>query len=130
RPNAFALGAQTIALSTGLFNLVNTRDELAFVLAHELGHIALGHSIESPANLSPESQIEQHLKDEIQADRFAVQLMKNAGIAPDSALDLLARLSHGGNKNAKVRTNIYYTLSPRLNALKSLIFQNGNLPAI
>jgi predicted Zn-dependent protease len=39
-PNAFALPGGAIALTTGLLEQVDSENELAFVLAHELGHFA------------------------------------------------------------------------------------------
>jgi Zn-dependent protease with chaperone function len=39
-PNAFALPGGTIAVTTGLLDAVESENELAFVLAHELGHFA------------------------------------------------------------------------------------------
>lgn len=38
-PNAFALATGNIYITTGLFDLICTEDELAAVLAHELAHI-------------------------------------------------------------------------------------------
>jgi Zn-dependent protease with chaperone function len=39
-PNAFALPGGTIVLTSGLLDAVESENELAFVLAHELGHFA------------------------------------------------------------------------------------------
>ncbi|MEZ4334137.1 MAG: M48 family metallopeptidase [Myxococcota bacterium] len=39
-PNAFALPGGTILVTTGLLDRIETENELAFVLAHELGHFA------------------------------------------------------------------------------------------
>ena len=43
-PNAFALGAKTITVTSGLLRTA-TDNEIKGVLAHELGHIALGHTL-------------------------------------------------------------------------------------
>lgn len=42
-PNAFAWDSKTVFLTMGLFDLTESRDELAAVLAHEIGHLAAGH---------------------------------------------------------------------------------------
>jgi len=41
--NAFAFPGGHIVLTTGLLNAVESRDELAFVIAHELGHLRHRH---------------------------------------------------------------------------------------
>jgi len=45
-PNAFAVAGGNIYLTTGLLELVETPNELDFVLAHEIAHIEGRHSIE------------------------------------------------------------------------------------
>ncbi len=45
-PNAFALPGGHIYVSRGLLALLNSEDELANVLAHEVGHVAARHSVE------------------------------------------------------------------------------------
>ena len=46
-PNAFALPGGHIYVSRGMLVLLNTEDELANVLAHEIGHIAARHHLKS-----------------------------------------------------------------------------------
>ncbi|MDB9756888.1 M48 family metalloprotease [Pseudomonadales bacterium] len=41
--NAFAYGKKSIAVTTGALSLVKSDDELAFILAHELGHHIANH---------------------------------------------------------------------------------------
>jgi Zn-dependent protease with chaperone function len=43
--NAYALPAGYVFITTGMLDLLGSRDELAFVLAHELGHINGKHGI-------------------------------------------------------------------------------------
>ena len=45
-PNAFALPGGYIYVSRGLLALLNSEDELATVLAHEMGHVAARHSVD------------------------------------------------------------------------------------
>ena len=44
KPNAFAMGLKTISVTSGLFDRA-TDEEIKGVLAHELGHITLGHTL-------------------------------------------------------------------------------------
>jgi TonB family protein len=46
-PNAFALPGNIIVVTDGLMHLSPTDDELAAVLAHELGHLQLHHGMQS-----------------------------------------------------------------------------------
>lgn len=44
-PNAFAIPGGNIYLSRGIFSIIQTEDELAGIMAHEIIHIAQRHSI-------------------------------------------------------------------------------------
>ena len=44
--NAFVAGGQTVFIHTGLITNAKTLDDVAFVLAHETGHIVAGHVIQ------------------------------------------------------------------------------------
>jgi Zn-dependent protease with chaperone function len=46
-PNAAALSDGTIILNTGLVSFARTEDELAAIIAHEVGHVVLDHNMES-----------------------------------------------------------------------------------
>ncbi len=48
-PNAFALPGGHVYVSRGLIALVNSEDELATVLGHEIGHVAARHSVSRQA---------------------------------------------------------------------------------
>ncbi len=45
-PNAFALPGGFIYVTRGLVSLVNSEDELAGVIGHEIGHVTARHSVE------------------------------------------------------------------------------------
>lgn len=67
--------AQTRKVSVDLTVFWDAPDAtLAFAIAHELGHIALGH-IDDVANIAPA----QSRKDELDADNFGVSLAKSLG---------------------------------------------------
>ncbi len=45
-PNAFALPGGKVGVNTGLFKVAETKDQLAAVMAHEVGHAIARHSAE------------------------------------------------------------------------------------
>ncbi|AXK72828.1 M48 family peptidase [Lysobacter sp. TY2-98] len=45
-PNAFALPGGKVGVNTGMFKVVQSQDELAAVLGHEMGHIVARHTNE------------------------------------------------------------------------------------
>ncbi|MEO5350366.1 MAG: tetratricopeptide repeat protein [Magnetococcus sp. YQC-3] len=51
RLNAVALPGQNIILNSGLLLAVRDRDELAAVMAHEIGHLSAGHHIQLESTL-------------------------------------------------------------------------------
>lgn len=52
-PNAFALPGGYVYVTRGLLALVNSEDELAAVLAHEIGHVAARHSAQQITRAAP-----------------------------------------------------------------------------
>ena len=56
--NAFALPGNKIGVHTGLINLVDTQDQLASVIGHEVGHVLARHSNE---RMSQKFAVEQGL---------------------------------------------------------------------
>ncbi|MBX7143663.1 MAG: M48 family metalloprotease [Oligoflexia bacterium] len=100
RSNAYARNAQEIVVTRGLINNLANAHELAFVLAHELGHIRLQFMRERPslAALRGFSAPSGHvvnmpLEEERQADFFALNLMRALGFDSQQAPNLLYRLT-------------------------------------
>lgn len=52
-PNAFTLPGGYVYVSRGLLSLLNSEDELASVIGHEIGHTAARHSVEQQARTVP-----------------------------------------------------------------------------
>ena len=52
-PNAFALSGGYVYVTRGLLALVNTEDELAGVVGHEIGHVAARHSVQKISRQGP-----------------------------------------------------------------------------
>jgi predicted Zn-dependent protease len=123
--NAFAIPGGAILVTTGLLNVVNSDDELAFVLGHETTHIAHRHTvslIERDAALQlgflvltqivlhgnaaayQLSQITRVLLDakysrdqEAEADQYGVIFAQRAGFDPTAALSFFERLQQSEN---------------------------------
>src|SRR5947209_12667303 len=52
-PNAFALPGGFVYVTRGILALVNSEDELAGVLGHEIGHVAARHSVQQVSRAAP-----------------------------------------------------------------------------
>jgi predicted Zn-dependent protease len=52
-PNAFALPGGYVYVTRGLLALVNTEDELAGVVGHEIGHVAARHTVQRVSRQGP-----------------------------------------------------------------------------
>jgi hypothetical protein len=85
---SFAIG-HTVVLSRGLIDVLPDEASLAMVLAHELGHVALGHAIDTKyafgdRMLFKDEQVFRRLlvqrtqKDEEAADTKAAELLQNS----------------------------------------------------
>jgi hypothetical protein len=91
-----------IIVTTGLLAILHSPDELAWVLAHEFGHVAYDHSGRTTlqltldrflaANAGVPPQGVARIEFERQADRFAAALVMRAGFDLRKARDLLERM--------------------------------------
>lgn len=135
--NAAADGA-TIAITTALFEVTRSDEELALVLGHELAHNILGHLNASRATPSKSgrlldaftrSSISTALSSattpaydpakEIEADRAGLQLMARAGFDISAADAVWTRLNTAGNATLLSRT--HPTGTARQAALKKAV---------
>ena len=118
-PNAFALPGGPIYVTNALFKLIRSDDELAAVMAHEMGHVVAKHTIKqlqgamglqlleilAAASGSADARtsrgmdlaftslfLEYSQADELQADRLGVKYMKLAGYNPSAAITFMERL--------------------------------------
>lgn len=76
---------QRIRITTGMLRFLERDDELAFVLAHELSHVLLGHA-GAFAGRSPRTA-------EAEADSLGIQLVSAAGFDTEVAARLPERLA-------------------------------------
>jgi len=74
-----------IRITTGMLRFFDHEDELAFVLAHELSHILLGHA-GAFDGLSPQSV-------EAEADKLGIQIVSKADYNTEIAAELPVRLA-------------------------------------
>jgi predicted Zn-dependent protease len=115
--NSFATMGGFVYVNEGLVDFVQSDDELASVLGHETGHIERRHvittqskaqildilfgiaSMFSPLIYNFGSLAEAGLMakisrdDELQADRYGLQLMSRAGYDPESMVTMMAHLA-------------------------------------
>lgn len=103
-PNAYARRPGTIVLTQGLLEVISSEDEFAFVLAHELGHLVLGHERRRPLEFATAagrvgsqlpSRWNEHLTQELDADAFAADLLGEAGYEKRAGVTMIERLANG-----------------------------------
>ncbi|MEN9548302.1 MAG: hypothetical protein RIR12_893 [Bacteroidota bacterium] len=82
-PNAYSIGEGTIAFNAGLFVYLQTEAEMAFVIAHELAHYYLNHSInrihryvQLKNSDSLKKEIKRIVKEEYSINQKLTQLLK------------------------------------------------------
>ncbi|MCB0326978.1 MAG: M48 family metalloprotease [Bdellovibrionales bacterium] len=80
-------GEIEIRMFRGLFEFAGSVDQIAYVLAHELGHYFYGHTEASQLDSAKDSQ-----KNEYEADHFALMLMTEAGYVSEQAAILWERM--------------------------------------
>ena len=120
--NAFALPGGQIFITTGLYKLFTTTDQLAGVLAHEIAHVVARHSSQriakskltnglinavmvgsGDATATQIAALAGELvnmrfsrKDEVEADRLGVYFMADAGFDPGGMVELMMILEETG----------------------------------
>ncbi|MGY3347413.1 MULTISPECIES: M48 family metallopeptidase [unclassified Bradyrhizobium] len=94
-PNAFALPGGKVFVLSGLLDKAESPDELAGILAHELGHHDNMRSVVE-ASYSREA--------ETNADTFAIETMHKLGRSPKPAAELMFRITgkEGGSGLATI----------------------------
>jgi len=143
--NAFAMPGGYILLSSGLLKSLDSEDELAFVLAHELSHVARRHHYQvvqrqrladqaakglqavtqdgDTAKLAQASgQIYARGLDktaEFESDRLGAEIMTRAGYDPAAALSVLEKLLRfkGSDPRAELLFSTHPSPAERLDML-------------
>jgi hypothetical protein len=62
------------------------KSAVVFILAHEIGHVIGGHS--------PDASVELRQQHEMEADRFAVRIFRQIGVAPIGAVPFFLTATH------------------------------------
>jgi len=151
-PNAFAVPGGFIFMNRALAHLCDGhKDELAFILAHEMGHVVRGHAMErvltkfaigaaaksAPVRGLPAGVLKQigvrFLENayshniELQADEFGARLADAALFDPYAAIKLLERLADWQKTKAGFHLPAYFSSHPpfpeRIAHLKRLLPQ-------
>lgn len=112
--NAFATMGGFVYINTGLIKLAENEAELASVVAHEIGHITARHSLKqmrqqaitegllTATGLSEKQAVQLGVtlaldlphsrKDEYEADKLGLTMLKKAGYAPGAMVDFMQKL--------------------------------------
>ena len=134
--NAFCLPGGYIYIFKDLLDLLETDDELAYVLAHEMGHVVSRHHIKrlqaamgynflmiASTQAPSDGQFRTGLsfalaqlmagwsrQDELKADELAAKYCKLAGYDPAAGIDVLEKLYKENKK--KIRPISYFKTHP------------------
>ncbi len=138
--NAFALPGGFIFLTDSILELCEwNRDEIAFILGHEMGHVIRGHAmnriisnlaINAASHAAPvrgmvagwlrnvgvqflESAYSRELESE--ADELGVRLVAAAGYDPSACVRLLRRLAESKSHCERFELGSYFSSHPPLN---------------
>ncbi|HOY69154.1 MAG TPA: M48 family metalloprotease [Candidatus Ozemobacteraceae bacterium] len=154
--NAFALPGGYVYVTKGLLEAAKTDDELAAVVAHELGHVNKKHSVRQAekagimtavvALMTVTDETKKYQKaaaiasyfanlkfsrvDEFEADRCAVEYAHKAGYNPNGLITFFNRINRD---NALTKVTKYFSTHPpttdRINAAQEQIRKLGGKPA-
>lgn len=101
--NAFVLPGGRLYLTRGLLALINDEDELAAVLAHEIGHLTACHSVKRHREVIKVSALGRipdvdgliagfSRRQELEADRIGALISTRAGFDPFASVSLLTSI--------------------------------------
>lgn len=123
QPLALWPGSNFVLLSRGLIMALGTESELAFIIAHELSHQALGHSpiVDESINIPLTSSVSSQ---ELDADRMALGITALAGYDPRSAISALKNTYRFASTYTELDDD-YPKLETRVNAAIDAIRESG-----
>ena len=123
--NAFALPGGQIFITMGLFKRLKTEDQIAAVLAHEIGHVINRHGAEHLAKQELTQGIIQATdiatgdpgmlqrfigsmvnmkygrEDELESDRYGVKYLIDAGYKPEAMIDVMTILKDASGSSSR-----------------------------
>ncbi|MBV9341475.1 MAG: M48 family metalloprotease [Acidobacteria bacterium] len=138
---SFTIG-HTIVLSRGLLDVLPDEASLALVLAHELGHVVLGHSANTTfafsdrfffpdQNTFERMNFERNRPDEQAADRKAMELLANSPYKDqlqNAGLFLEAIRASAPSLTSLIRPHLGNSLSGANDALRSALAGRTRVP--
>ncbi len=148
--NAISLPGGYVYVFKGLIDRTDTDDQLASVIAHEVGHIAARHGIKrlqssygavllqlasaqtgagGGVNLALTSLfMEYSQKAEFEADKLSIKYLKKAGYDPNGAIEFFEKLKKEKEK-APIRQYSYWKTHPHVAERIAVVNQeiNGEL---
>lgn len=107
--NAYATG-KTITVTSGMMNFVETDEELALIIGHELAHNTMSHIRKSITNYILSGMATRYTRPfESEADYVGMYYMVRAGYNPDNVEDVWRRLALVNLKSvARAKTHPTY----------------------
>lgn len=141
--NAYAMIGGVIVITKKLFDIVDSDAQLAFVIGHEIGHFKNRHHLQSLGqNLAFSLMVslisgysfindfsafvnQQYSKEqEIEADNYGLQILKNFGGNKEDALDFFKKISPQGNwqKLSEILVSTHPTSKTRIENVESWDF--------
>lgn len=137
KPNAFAVPGGFVFVTTGMLDLCSrNRDELAFVLAHEMAHIIRGHAMERLMRSTAFSTLAKRMpgsgklgtwvrstglkllesaysqQNETTADQLGTRLGSAACYDPNAAITLMTRLAEMCTGSDRSILGTYFSTHP------------------
>jgi len=146
RHNAFALPGGYVYIFPEMIGDTQSDDELAAILAHEVGHIVARHSVKKAQNsiglgalsiigaVAPSDRHSQHKasfaitelmmaysrKAEFEADKLSVKYLKAAGYDPKAAVNFIDRMLDKQLKG-KIRRYYYFRTHPYISERRAML---------
>lgn len=101
---------QMAYIESGLLDLLNDDDELAFIVAHEIAHVILKHF--GPDKENDFSNKELRALNEKEADEMSIQLMINAGYDPSGAYTAIRKVDRSNRGSITRLLGLYGVYMP------------------
>ena len=153
-PNAFVLPSGKIGVTTSLLALVQSDDQLATVIGHEMGHVVARHAAERASSTALTNlglQVAQGVagsrgqtvgsfgaiaaqyglllpysrRDELEADRLGVDYMNAAGFRPSQAVALWRLMAQQRQSGQPEFASTHPSDATRIAALEAYIRERG-----
>ncbi|CAI8863075.1 M48 family metallopeptidase [Methylocaldum szegediense] len=127
-PYAFSIGSGFVYIADGALSFARNESDLAAILAHEIGHQLAGHfcELDPPRYGSDDPSTVRRdrvgtlvqvidLRKELEADQYAVDILRDAGFDPHAMLGVAERLpAHAGSGLAQPENERVLALQNRL----------------